>query len=162
MHGHIGASVPKGSGIMASHRDRIAQLGAGKRLLVFGFWTGELPEVARLHFLSVARSMPPDSCYVLFTVDAGITPAMADLLDACRITVVELDFPQLMAECGVAGLLRKTMLSRHWPLLERLATRYGLAARLPWLFHTMPKRVTPRANFLMGGPPLFKILMSDY
>jgi hypothetical protein len=147
---------------MGSERDRIAQLGAGRRLLVFGFWTGKLPEVARLHFLSVARSLPADSRYVLFTVDTVMTPGMADLLDACGIAVVELDFPRLMAESGLADLLRTTMLSRYWPVLEHLAKQSGWAARLPWFFHAISKRVTPRANFLLGGPPLSGVLMSDY
>jgi hypothetical protein len=147
---------------MASERDRIAQLAAGQRLLAFGFWTGELPEVARLHFLSVARAMPANSRYALFTVDASMTPAMSDLLGACGIAVVKLDFPGLMAEAGLAGLLRRTMLSRSWPVLERLAKQCGCAARFPWLFHTVSKRVTPRANLLMGGPLLSGVLMSDY
>ncbi len=146
-----------------SERDRLARLGAGCDLLVFGFWTGKLPDLSRLHFLTVARALPPRSRYVLFTHKATIPAPMSALLDANDIKVVQLRLPRLMREVGAAKLLRRTPLSGWWPALERIAARPGFARRMQWSGH--PSEIhgfTPRANFLLGGPPAGRVIVSNY
>ncbi|MEZ5832653.1 MAG: hypothetical protein R3D05_15880 [Dongiaceae bacterium] len=142
--------------------DRIVQLSAGVRLLVFGFWTGALPEVSRLHFRSVARALPADSRYILFTSNTVIPQSMQAVLDADRIEVVPIDFRRLMRAVGAAPLIRWTPLSPCWPLAVWFARRPGWSARLSWFCHHRTRRTTPRANVLLGGPPLHETLMSDY
>lgn len=144
-------------------RDRIAQAGSGQRLLVFGFWRGQLPELARLHFMSVAAALPSDSRYVLFTCDAIVPPPMQALLDSCGIEVVGFDLLRLMRELGVGRLVRRTPLSGRWGLVERLGRRsHAWARRLRWFGHDHSHWFTPRANLLLGGPPITSVILSNY
>jgi hypothetical protein len=149
-------------GIMSPERDRIARLGSGQRLLVFGFWRGQLPEVARLHFLTVAKALPPQSRYIVFTFEAVVPPAMQDLLNACGIETFPFDLPRLMAETGTAHLLRRTPFSGCWATLGRLSKRpfyRGLLARCGYV---LDGRFFPRANWLLGGPPTNGVILSNY
>lgn len=145
-----------------SERDRVARLGDGCRLLVFGFWTGELPPLTRLHFLTVAKALPADSRYVLFTHRATIPEPMRALLDATGIEVVPIDAPLLLREVGAAALLRTTPLSRHWETVRRIAERPGYARLFTWCGHDHAHRFTPRSNFLLGGPPVGVTTLSNY
>ena len=107
--------------IVNNHSSRIASVACGYRLLVFGFWTGELPEVSQLHFLTIAQTLPSRVGYVLFTYKALISGKMLTLLSRCGVEVVTLDLPQLMQEQGLKKLLRKTPLSSGWGLVRRIA-----------------------------------------
>ena len=145
-----------------SERDRLARLGEGCRLLVFGFWTGELPTLARLHFLTIARALPPESRYVLLTYKATISDEMRALLAASGIAIVPFDLPLLMTEVGAAKLLRTTPLSRFWGTAQRIAARPAFARLLAWCGHVHRHGFTPRANFLLGGPPATAVVLSNY
>lgn len=152
---------------MVSECDRIARLGASHRLLVFSFWTGDLPGLSRLHFLTVAKALPPGSRYVLFAYDARISNSMLALLSRCGVDVVAFDLPQLMRENGVEHLLRQTPLSGWWGSVQRLARRRGLRI-LSWLgftwlghYHSV-RGFTPRYNIFLGSPPPGAAMLSDY
>jgi hypothetical protein len=146
-----------------SERDRLAALGAGCDLLVFGFWTGPLPELARLHFLTIARALPPRSRYVLFTYEATISEPMRALLEVNNISVVRFDLPRLMKEVGAAKLLRRTPLSFCWPAVTRIAKRPGFARYMRWSGRRHKIHgFTPRANFLLGGPPTKPVIIANY
>jgi len=149
------------SAIVNNQASRIASVAFGYHLLVFGFWTGELPEVSRLHFLTIARTLPSNSRYVLFTYKAFVSGKMLTLLSRCGVEVVALDVPQLVQEQGLKKLLRKTPLSSGWALVRRVARLNGSLTRP--LGHDHPVMgFTPRYNFVFGGPPLQQTTLSNY
>ena len=145
-----------------TEHDRLARAGAGCRLLVFGFWTGALPKVSRLHFITVADALPPESRYVLFTDQASISGEMEALLDSRGIEVIEFDLMSLLKELGAGSLVRRTPLSPLWPLVQRLARRPDYRRFLSWCGHRRERAFTPRANLLLGGPPVSGVVLSNY
>src|SRR5262245_28639587 len=104
-----------------TERDRISRAGSGCRLLIFGFWTQKWSEVARLHYLTLAKARPAGSRCVLFTYKAVIPGHARDFLQSCGIEVVPFHLPRLMREAGAGMMVRKTPFSRYWGLVERLA-----------------------------------------
>jgi hypothetical protein len=148
---------------VSSEFSRIAKLASGHRLVVFSFWTGELPEISRLHFLTVANALPPGSRYILFVDKATISNSMLALLSRCMVDVVAVDLPQLMQESGLKKLLRRTPLSTKWGFVQRLFKDRARLARLSRLGHYHPMmRFTPRYNILFGGPPITGVRISNY
>ncbi len=145
-----------------TEHDRLARAGAGCRLLVFGFWTGALPEISRLHFITVAKALPPESRYVLFTDQAAISVEMAALLDSNGIEVIEFDLIRLLKELGAGELVRRTPLSFLWPVVDRLARGRRFRWLFSWCGHRRGRAFTPRANFLLGGPPMTGVILSNY
>lgn len=130
---------------------------------MFGFWTGKLPDLTRLHFLTAARALPPRSRYVLLTHKATIPRPMCEMLAANGISVVRIRLRRLMKEVGAARLLRRTPLSFCWPALRRLAKRPALARYLRWAGRRdRGHGFTPRANLLLGGPPGGRTILSNY
>src|SRR6185295_13342871 len=145
-----------------TERDRLARAGAGCRLLVFGFWTGALPEISRLHFITAAKALPPESRYVLFTHEAAISESMRMLLERYGIEIIEFDLMQLLKELGAGALIRETPFSALWPLAHRLAARPHFTRLFSWCGHRRSRRFTARANFLLGGPPIGGVILSNY
>ena len=148
---------------MPSESSRIEELTAGHQLVAFSFWTGELPQISRLHFLTVARALPQGSRYVLFVHKATISPSMLELLGQCMVEVMMIDLPQLMHESGIGKLLRQTPLSAKWGSVQRVLKKRPRLAKLSRLGHYhFVMRFTPRYNILFGAPPLTGPTLSDY
>jgi hypothetical protein len=144
---------------MGPESERIASLHAGSRLLVFGFWTGKLPEISRLHFLTVSRALPPGSRYVLLVDEGEIPTSLLNLLSECRVDIVNINLRKLLCEVGLAKLHRQTRLSRKW----KLARKYPRISSWLRLAHYDPRvGFDPRFNFLLGGPPEHPVMNSDY
>jgi hypothetical protein len=115
---------------MPSESERIADLGVGNRLLVFGFWTGKLPEVSRLHFSTVARALPVGSRYILFVYEASISDSMLALLGRCGVEVVAIDLPKRMQDWGLKHL-RQTPFSATWEPVRQVLNKWVRARPLP-------------------------------
>jgi hypothetical protein len=150
---------------MPSESERIANLGIGNRLLVFGFWTGKLPDISRLHFMTIARALPAESRYILFVYEACISSSMLTLLGRCGIEVLAINLPRLMRDCGLK-LLRQTPLSATWELVQKVLIKRAHLAKPFGLGHyhqSHPIRgFTPRYNILLGAPPITGPTISDY
>ena len=145
-----------------TERDRISRAGSGCRLLIFGFWTHKWSDVARLHFLTLAKARPAGSRCVLFTYKAAIPDQARDFLQRCGIEVIPFSLLRLMRECGAGTMTRRTPFSRYWGLVERLA-RLPHGARLLSCFgYARGRAFAPRANFVLGGPPINAAKLSDY
>lgn len=146
-----------------SESARIAELGSNHRLLLFGFWTGDLPDISRLHFLTAAKALPRASRYVLLTHNSTVSSSLLQLLGRCGIDVIALDLPRLMKEHRLDELLRRTPLSPLWGFVQRLAKRSEHLSRISGLGHCHPTMgFTPRSNLVLGGPPPLAALLSDY
>jgi len=155
--------MPMSDGYAQSERERIARVGGGCRLLVFGFWTGILPELSRLHFLTVAEALPPDSRYVLFVHQAVVSAEMRALLQARGIEIVEFDLVRLLIELRAGALVRQTLFSRYWPLVHDLGRRRRYARLLSWCgYRRGVPRFTAKANLLLGGPPASGQILANY
>jgi hypothetical protein len=148
---------------LESESRRVAKLGSRHGLVVFGFWTGDLPNISQLHFLTVANALPPGSRYILFVYKATISDSMLLILSHCKIDVVAIDLPQCMQESGLGKLLRRTPLSAGWGLVHHFARNRKLLTKLSRLGHYHPiLGFTPRYNILLGGPPQTGVTLSDY
>jgi len=145
-----------------TERDRISRTGSGCRLLIFGFWTRKWSDIARLHFLTVAKARPAGSRYVLFTYKAIIPRRARDFLESCGIEVVPFDLMRLMRETGAGIMTRRTPLTRCWGLVQWLARRPRIAPSLSRFGYGQGRAFAPRANFLFGGPPARPAQLSDY
>ena len=131
------------------------QLGAGNRAVMFSFWTGALPESARLHFLTATKYLPHWSRYVLFTYNAAITRSAADEMKKLGIILHEIDFPQLLKQAGLSGRwLRRD--------LQRIIHKFPKLLR-PQLGHDHPVMgFSPRFNLLFGWPMYDAAMVSNY
>ena len=148
---------------MSLESGRIAKIASGHRLLAFSFWTGQLPEISRLHFLTVARTLPAGGRYVLFIDKANISSSMLELLARCEVDIAAIDLPQLLQENGLAKLLWRTPLSSHWQFVHNILRDRPRLARLSRLGHYhQTMRFTPRYNILLGGPPTTSVRLSNY
>jgi hypothetical protein len=146
-----------------SESKRIAKLASGHRLLVFSFWTGELPEISSLHFLTIARALPQGSRYVLFVHKAALSNSMLELLGRCLVDVVAIDMVQLLRENGVDKVLWRTPFSANWDFIRRNFRDRPRLVKLSRLGHYHPTlRFIPRYNLLLGGPPVNGATLSDY
>jgi hypothetical protein len=147
---------------VASESSRIAKLASGHRLLAFSYWTGELPEISRLHFLTVAKALPPESQYILFVEKASLLSSMFGLL-GCRVYLMTIDLPQLIQENGLGNLLRRTVFTPQWPWVRRVLKDRARLTKLFRLGHYHPTmHFTPRYNLLLGGPPATGVRLSNY
>jgi hypothetical protein len=132
-------------------------------LLAFSYWTGELPEISRLHFLTVAKALSPESQYILFIEKASLSSSMLALLGRCRVYLVTIDLPQLMQENGLGKLLRRSVFTSRWRWVQRTLRDHPRLTKFSRLGHyhsTM--HFTPRYNLLLGSPPVTGVRLSDY
>jgi len=70
--------------------------------------------------------------------------------------------PRLLREAGVGALARRTPLTPCWPLVERLARNPRYARWVSWFVYPGFHWYTPRANLLLGAPPLEERKVSDH
>jgi hypothetical protein len=148
---------------MGSECSRIAELASGYRLLVFSFWTGKLPEISRIHFLTMARALPEDSRYVLFVDKATLSSSMLELLGRCKVDVVAIELPQLLLETGLGKFASKTPLSAKWGSVWRALGDHKHLTKFSRLGHYHPTfRFVPRYNILLGSPPVDATTSANY
>lgn len=73
--------------------------------MVVSYWSGELPEITKLHFISFRRLNPEVEYVVYLENDSGfegsLSKAMVDLLKELKIEVASVSLSSLMAVQGV-------------------------------------------------------------